>query len=285
MNKYISILLLLAVITADAQDLPWAGTYTGSNVANYNDESDVSQCCVPIRLIIIQDESEPGLLSIDIDFGSGSHQCDPSLNGTISIQQEVTWGRVIVDDPSMADLDGSWIVYLLNNNTILFKTPSGCEIKFENANVSPNSTNLNYTEVFSSIWVVSSFWMSDPNQESCCLVLQPVPSAYDAVTNTSSRVDAYPDDPACPDEVRNTFTLLNMTVSTGGSVFESFTVMYMSNGSIVYYQKPPFCNVIYTTKQPTISTSLCDFVDQSIFGNGNVTNATNENESNEGEGA
>jgi hypothetical protein len=272
MNKYIC-LLLLAVVLTNGQDLPWPGNYTVTNTINTNG-SDISQCCVPSALNIIQDQTNAKLLTLDLDFGAGSAQCDANLIGMITIQQAVTYGRIILNDSSTT-LNGASVIYLLNNGTILLMFPNGCQSYYGNGTVLDNST-LNYADRYQGIWVVESFWSSDPNQASCCMNLQPLTNSYDEFTKTEAWIDDYPDDPICPEEYRATFTYSNNSVEGFGAIDGTYSEFVLQNGTVITYDAPPFCNVLWVVKKPNLSTNLCDYMDSA----NNAVNSTDANVTN-----
>jgi hypothetical protein len=162
---------------------------------------------------------------------------------------------------SSTTLDGAWVVYLLNNDTILLKLQNGCQIYLSNtkSEFHPNIT-FNGADRFEGIWVGQSHWSSDPNQEACCYNIRPIPTAYDAVSKTQSWVNVFPDDPACPEGVRNTFTLLNSSANDAVQLSDTLNLFMVPNGSVVIYAAPPFCNTVWVVKKPTMSTLLCDYV-------------------------
>jgi hypothetical protein len=226
------------------------------NVTNING-TDPSQCCVPSALNIARDPTNPLLITVDIDFGAGSPQCDPTLMGMITTQQQATFGRVYLNDSSTT-LAGAMVVYLLNNDTILLQLQDGCRINYGNGTVTTPQTN--YVERYDGIWVVQSFWSVDGNE--CCRSIQPVPNAYDDFTKTEAYIDAYPDDPICPDDVRGNFRVNNNSVDGFGAVIGNFSEFMLANGSSITVNAPPYCSVLYTVVKPTMSTNLCDYVSQ-----------------------
>jgi len=266
MNKFICI-LLLAVVIANAQDIPWDGNYTMLNVTNING-TDPGQCCVPSALNIVRDPSNPKLITLDMDFAAGSPQCDPTLIGMITTQQEETFGRLFLNDSSTT-LTGANVAYLLNNGTILLQLQDGCHIYYGNGTVAAPQTN--YVERYQGIFVVESFWSADENP--CCMVLQPVPNAYDDLTKTEAYIDAYPDDPVCA-ERRGTFRANNNSVDGFGVIIGNFSEFNLPNGSLITISPPPYCTVLYSLKKPTLSTNLCDYVNATT---GNNTAATGNN--------
>jgi hypothetical protein len=258
MQKYICI-LLLAVVLTNAQDLPWAGNYTVIDTINING-TDISQCCVPSALNIAQDQTNAQLLTIDLDFGAGSAQCDATLLGMINMQQEANnWGRVILNDSSTT-LNNASLVYLLNNGTILLMLSNGCYIHYGTGTATVEEpTNL--TDRYQGIWVREVVWSSDPDQPICCSGLQPIANAYDDFTQTEAYVHVYSLDEACPAEVRGKIQFFNDSVAGGAVVGTDFAEFMAPNGSTVLYNQPPYCNSVWTVKKPTLSTNLCDYVD------------------------
>jgi hypothetical protein len=277
MMKFICILLLAVIFTNAQQDIPWAGNYTVLTVSNING-TDPSQCCAPSSLNILRDDTDPKLIIIEFDFDAGIAQCDPTLIDVITIQQPETFGRVYLDEQSTT-LPGAMVVYLLNNDTILLQLQDGCQIHYGDDTATGNAENLNYVERYEGIWVVQSFWSSDENE--CCRSLQPIAMALDDFTKTEAWIDVYPDDPVCPEEVRFTVTAYNHSVDGFGAVFEDYSEFMLANGSAITLHAPPYCNVLYEVKKPTMSTNLCDYVNQTA-GN-NTDNETDEESSTGGE--
>jgi hypothetical protein len=266
MNKFICI-LLLAVVIANAQDIPWDGNYTMLSVANIKG-ADSSLCCVPSALNIAKDQTNAQLYNLDLDFGAGLANCDPTLLGMINIQQQATFGRLFLNDASTT-LTGAMVAYLLNNDTILLELQDGCHINYGKG--AAVVTDLNYVDRYLAIWVVESFWSNDGNE--CCRSIQPVPNAYDDLTKTEAYIDAYPDDPVCPVDVRGTFTAFNNSVDGFGVIIGNYSEFMLANGSSVTLHAAPYCNVLYSQKKPTMSTNLCDYVSE-IAGEANATNET-----------
>jgi len=265
MNKFICI-LLLAVVIVNAQDLAWDGNYTVLSVTNYKGK-DSTLCCVPSALNMVKDQTNPKLITLDLDFGAGSANCDATLLGMITIQQEATFGRLFLQDASTT-LTGAMVAYLLNNDTILLELQDGCHINYGNGTVT--APQINYMERYLGIWVVEAFWSVDGN--ACCRSIQPVPNAYDDLTKTEAYIDAYPDDPVCPADVKGTFTAFNNSVDGFGVIIGNYSEFMLPNGSAVTFHAAPYCNVLYSLKKPTLSTNLCDYV--SGAGEANATNET-----------
>jgi hypothetical protein len=261
MNKFICI-LLLAVALTNAQDIPWDGNYTMISVAN-NNGTDTTQCCVPAALNVMRDLTDPKLINLDLDFGAGMQQCDPTLLGMINIQQAEYFGRLYLNDSSTT-LAAAMVVYLLNNGTILLQLQDGCQIHYGNGTVTA-SNDTNYKERFEGIWVVDSFWSTDGNP--CCKSLTPIAMAIDDITRTQALVDIYGPDPVCPEADRNTNAAYNLTIDGLGIIYTGFSEFLLPNGSAITLHAAPSCNVLYRIVKPGMSTNMCDYVNETAGNN------------------
>jgi hypothetical protein len=261
MNKFICI-LLLAVVLTNAQDIPWDGNYTVISVTNSNG-TDTTQCCVPTALNAMRDLTDTKLITLDLDFGAGMQQCDPTLIGMINIQQAENFGRLYLNDSSTT-LTGAMVVYLLNNGTILLKLQDGCQISYGNGTVTANN-DTNYKERFEGIWVMDSSWSTDGNP--CCKSFTPIAFAFDDYTKTHALVDVYGTDPVCPEADRNTITAYNLTVDGFGILYTGFSEFLLPNGSALTLHAAPYCNVLYRVVKPDMSTNLCDYVNETMGNN------------------
>jgi hypothetical protein len=258
--------LLLLFVLSQSQDLPWAGLYNASAVFMQNG-NDPSQCCVPQVVIISQDVNDSKLLTIEMNFGlNGSENCDSSLVGIIGIQQRSSVGRLTINQNNLTALHGSIFYYMLNNCTVLWTHPNGCHVEWTTAkSFKTNGLDIDYANRYSGLWVMQYVYPAEPLQISCCNSLQPIASSFDSYTMTRSWIEAYPNDPICPQAVRNTVSFGNSSVVSGGRIVDDLAEFMLPNGSIITLRPAPYCNIIWTVKKLTANAIICDYVDNSVY--------------------